>query len=373
MADLDFGRQLRIFRLQSIHPATGKPLSQQQIGELMQDELGTRYSGAAISDWELNKSTIHVNDRTLLISLLKILKQHGGIKSVADADALLESGNYRRLNGSEMGKIFSDQEIEHDKKNQLSASPLTEKGMPPNALHEIQRLFDDAGKGPSPAGLQVTVSLIRKMTDQLSVLHVVKAMVWLWILAIAHLLLSPSLQWLFATEREFFQSMILYAAGAIVLPPMIGAVVNTRTNAFWVKQTSVTPFVLRLFVHQGAYVGFHVGYFIVFLLTVMQNQLQIQSAAWVEFAKMLPPIAIGYAAAQLVPHNLWLAYGRLHLKDGAVYFFFVLLGPLWAYFFVQVHKTMTSPIMLTILVLTAITMLAIMEVMKGRASAKKWD
>lgn len=373
MADLDFGKQLRIFRLQSIHPVTGKPLSQQQIGELMQEELGIRYSGTAVSDWELNKSIIHVNDRPLLISLIRILKQYGGIKTVADADAFLESGNYRRLNSSEMGKIFSDEEIERAKKNQPFASPLTEREPPLSALREIQRLFDDEGKGPSPAGLRVAVSLVRKLTDQLSALHVAKAMAWLWILAIAHLLISPSLQWLFATEKDIFQNMVLYAAGAIILPPMIGTMVNTRTNAFWVKQIHVTPFVLRLFVHQGAYVGFHVGYFVVFLLTVIQNQLQFQSTIWIEFAKMFPPIAVGYAAAQLVPHNLWLAYGRLHLKDGAVFFFFVVLGPLWAFFFVEMYKTIASPILLTILILTAITLLAFVEVMKSRASAKKRD
>lgn len=109
MTNLGFGKQLRIFRRQCEDPHTGKPLTQEQLGNFLYEEIGIHYTGAAISDWERNQSRINVNDRPLLISLINLLKRYGGIKNLADANLLLETGNYRALNASERDEIFSEE------------------------------------------------------------------------------------------------------------------------------------------------------------------------------------------------------------------------------------------------------------------------
>ena len=73
MSDIDFGKQLRIFRQQCRDSRNGKTLSQQRLGELLGEEMGIGFSGAAVSDWERGESKIHVDDRLVLISLLKVL------------------------------------------------------------------------------------------------------------------------------------------------------------------------------------------------------------------------------------------------------------------------------------------------------------
>ncbi len=70
--------------------------------------MGGHYTGAAVSDWEHGKSKIDASHRLVLTSLIKILKRHGGIKTLADANLLLESGNYRPLNDSEKKEIFPE-------------------------------------------------------------------------------------------------------------------------------------------------------------------------------------------------------------------------------------------------------------------------
>jgi transcriptional regulator with XRE-family HTH domain len=85
----------------------GRRLSQERLGELLGRELGIgSYSGAAVSDWENGKSKIHADDRSLLISLIKILVNGGGCKTVEDANELLRLGNYRSLDESETVTVF---------------------------------------------------------------------------------------------------------------------------------------------------------------------------------------------------------------------------------------------------------------------------
>ncbi|HET9906707.1 MAG TPA: hypothetical protein VFQ23_08695, partial [Anaerolineales bacterium] len=106
----DFGDVLRKCR-QSCreHQNPRRPLSQGRLGELLGKELnmqGGGYSAAAISDWELGKSKISADQRLVLMSLIKILHELGGLRTSAEANNLLEAGYYRALNPDEKRRIF---------------------------------------------------------------------------------------------------------------------------------------------------------------------------------------------------------------------------------------------------------------------------
>lgn len=345
MPDLTFGEQLRKFRLQCHYSQTGKPVTQQQLGIFLKEEIGISYSGAAISDWERGKAKPGINDRLVLTSLIKILKQYGGIKTMADANLLLEAGNYRTLNLSEREKIFPE-EIQGDHEYQ---TPTQKESSPSlifllnniffNSPVEFQKILDEAQEGPPTFWPRVAVSIINHMTNQWTVLHILKLLIWVWIWLITYLLISPSLQQPFTSQENALQIMALYAVGSIILPLFIGIMVNTKDQDFWKEQKISNTLTTRLYVHQGAYVGFHVGYFLLFPFAMIQNQFDIQPIIWVEFMKMIIPMAVGYAGAQLVPHNLWLTYKHLHLKDGSIFFVFIILGPVWAWFFLEFNKS----------------------------------
>ena len=105
----DFGTLLRIIRNRCVDPdIPGRSLTQERFGELLGGELGIQggFSGAAVSDWERGKSRIRADDRLVLISLLVVLRRQGGIRSVSEANELLEVGNYRALNPAELEKVF---------------------------------------------------------------------------------------------------------------------------------------------------------------------------------------------------------------------------------------------------------------------------
>ena len=374
MTTLDFGKQLRIFRLKCSEPNNAKSLSQQKLGEILCDEMGVRYSGAAVSDWERGKSKIAADDRLVLISLVKILKRHGGIKTIDDANLLLEDGNYRALNKKESTEIFPEElrEIVDQSPNYLSKESGQLQGrhdvhdlifiIPP----EFQRLLNEASEGPQPVWPRVVITLIKKATNQWSIHQILIAFIWLWIWLLTYLLIAPSLQWPLPMGENGLRVMVLYAGGTIILPPFIGAIVNTNTQIFWKERGISNALSTRLYVHQGAYIGFHVGYFILFPLALIQGLLSIQSVAWVEFTKMIVPLVLSYIGAQLIPYNLWRAYGRLTLSNGKVFFIFTLLGPMWAWYFLEFHKTIPSPFIGTIFILTVATVFVLTQAIKNK-------
>ncbi len=364
MTHLDFGKQLRIFRQQTLNPKTEKQLTQQKLGELLGEEMGDYgFSGAAVSDWERSKSKINVNDRPVLVNLIRILKRHGGIQTLADANLLLETGNYRALNTSEKDKIFSEeiQEAGHP-----PSTPLPQEQVPSlkfvlsnvffNSPVGFQKLLDEANEGPPPAWPRVAVALTNRITSQWSVFHVLRILIWFWVWLITYTLISPSLRWPFASQENALRVMILYAAGTVILPFVIGAMIDIKNNSFW-KEQKIPSVLMTLYIYQGASIGFHLGYFVVFALSLAQYYFQLQLVVWIELIKMVIPIAVGYAGAQLVPYNLWLAYGRLHLKDGGIFFVFVILGPAWAWFFLKFYETLISQKPGAIIILISITTL----------------
>ena len=102
-----FGNLLRDFRLSCKDPKNSQRLlSQERFGELLGDEVGGGFSGAAISDWERGVSKIHADHRPVLIGVIKVLQQYGGVDDLAKANELLNVGNYRALDQQEINLLF---------------------------------------------------------------------------------------------------------------------------------------------------------------------------------------------------------------------------------------------------------------------------
>ena len=96
---LTFGALLRRYRKQTLDPHTQGPLSQIRLAEKVHQ------STATISYWENDQRTIDAQDRTTLLLLLTTLSEHNGIHSLAEANALLEAGNYRALDQEESVRL----------------------------------------------------------------------------------------------------------------------------------------------------------------------------------------------------------------------------------------------------------------------------
>ncbi|MCI0728547.1 MAG: tetratricopeptide repeat protein [Chloroflexi bacterium] len=101
-----FGALLRKYRRRALNPDFGGILTQERLAELIGLELDNEeLSGATISNWERGKHQVRLGDRRTLVALVKVLRQCGGIKIRAEADELLNAGDYRPLDDDEIEQI----------------------------------------------------------------------------------------------------------------------------------------------------------------------------------------------------------------------------------------------------------------------------
>ena len=341
-------------------------LTQERLGELLGEVLGDHgYTGQAVSEWERGKSKIQADNRRVLISLLKVLHNCKGVQSLAEANALLTAGYYRQLNDDEQHQVFPGEPIHASE----LAEPVTshEKGRTAEALPEgfnhqfkekLRTLMSKAAEGPPPKWPRMLVALIRWPLDRLTSVRTAQTLFWVWTWLITWLMISPSLHWPFFDREQAWVAIVCYAGGTLISPLLIGCLTSTRDNAFWQRHNLATTTAIRLYTYQGAFIGFHLGYMLIFATSLGGYLMGIGRAAWLEPLAATLPVGFGYAGARLVPDNLWRAYGRLHLSDGWIFFIFLFFGPLWGLFYYAYYPWLLTPITATIIWLSAITILA---------------
>ncbi len=371
-----FGQQLRTFRHQcNSHDSPHGGLTQEKFAELVGEELGISYTGAAVSDWERSKSRIHADERPVLIALIKVLYKNEGVKTIEEANQLLNAGNYRDLDTTEIEEIFKGAAKSADVE-----PPIPEQKPPKSSIafyignllsipeDELQALIAKAREGPSPSWPRVAVSIVRRFSDRLSVSTILKFIVWIWVWLLAWAFITPSLRWPFSNRENTWLAIVMYAIGSIFIPVLIGLLTNTKDNDFWREQETARELNLRLYTYQGASVGFHVSYFFVFMLGLLRYNLGWRSVTWIDLVAAAFLIMLGYVGARLVPYNLFKAYEGLSLKDGRIFFIFFLVGPAWGYFFFEIYDVLLTKALGIFIVLSSLTILLAMMTLRYQRS-----
>lgn len=194
---------------------------------------------------------------------------------------------------------------------------------------------------------------MRQASERISVSPRIVPWIWVWLLG--WWLIAPSLRWPFADRDATLVAVETYIAGTLAIPLLIGMLVDTKNNEYWKQQGLANSKLLCLYTYQGAGIGFNLGYFFVFPLVLIRYYLDFESSRWLEFTAVTLGLILGNTSARVVPHNLWLAYKRLHLADGAIFFVAALLGPLWGLFFLQYHSILLTPFVGSMIILLAFT------------------
>jgi len=365
-----FGEALRTFRNASNDPHRLKRrLSQARLGRLIGEEMGDwGFTGTAVSYWESGESTIHAGDRNVLLALIQVLHRCEGLKTLAEANHLLELGNYRILNEGEAQKIFI--EITDGLNSGQGGNPKTRIPSPMENLFtvsekELKVIIDKAKRdGPDPWWPRVLAALMRKATDRFSLS--LRTVLWVWIWLMACWLIGPSLRLSFADHDAMLLAMQKYVSGSLIVPLMLGLLINTKDSEYWRLQAGVDPLLLRLYTYQGAGIGFNLGYFFVFPLSLLRHYLQLEPGVWIELLAATLGLILGNMGARVVPHNLWRAFGRLTWADGAIFFVVALMGPLWAFFFLEFYPVLLNPVTGILVFLLAITIMVFLATRKSK-------
>lgn len=365
----EFGNLLRNFRLRCTDPDDfGKRLSQERLGELLGRELGMQvgYSGAAVSDWERGKSKIHADQRAVLVSLIRILHGCGGIRTLEEANRFLETGNYRVLNRSELEITPFNEDPSLHPEGPISGSPGIQRmlffllgGVFSITNRELHSLISAGREGPAPYWPRVLVSLVRRSTDNLSASDLLQPAMWVWVWILTWWLITPSLRWPFDDRETARTAVILYIGGSFVAPLLIGALSDTKHSEFWRKNNLAEAAATRLYTYQGAGIGFHLGYFGIFIFNLLRFYIDLHFPLWLELSAVAIMLILGYAGARLVPYNLWRAYGRLDLNDGKVFFVFFAVGPFFGLFFLEYRELLLGSFLGGLALLLTLTSLII--------------
>lgn len=102
---LTFGTLLRTHRERSVERRLGRPLSQDRLARKLSEKTGLIFNRNNVGNWEADKVFLPVEDRRTLVSLIAILFEYSGISTFAEANHLLDVGNYKSLNDSEQDEI----------------------------------------------------------------------------------------------------------------------------------------------------------------------------------------------------------------------------------------------------------------------------
>ena len=112
--------------------------------------------------------------------------------------------------------------------------------------------------------------------------------------------------------------------------------------------------------------GLTLGTFFIFPISLLRAYLHLESVVWVEIIAAVTGLLLGSMGARVVPHNLWLAYKRLSLSDGWIFFVVALMGPLWALFFLEFYPVLLNPVTGILVFLLAITIMVFLATRKSK-------
>jgi hypothetical protein len=152
---------------------------------------------------------------------------------------------------------------------------------------------------------------------------------------------------------------------------LIGTLVDTKHNEYWQAQRLADSRLLRLYTYQGAGIGFNLGYFFVLPLVLVRHYLNMGSSIWLEIIAITLGLILGNMSARVVPHNLWLAYQRLHFADGGIFFVAALVGPLWGIFFLEYYPVLLTPFWGSAVILIALLLSIFFAVQQSRRTTTK--
>lgn len=367
-----FGDLLRYYRRQSTDPLRGGMLTLERLGGLIGEELGDAgYTAAAVGYWELNRTKISQDNYRVLVAIITVLANCGGIKTPDEANALLTLGNYRSLNDTEKKAIFG---VIEASRPATAGKEAQEPLVFPSPLADLLPGIKDEWeylrtliRQPAPYPFSWVWDWLGHLGEGFSSEKALYFFIWVIPTLITWGLVFPLLRWPFENKTQLLLGTYAYGAGSLIVPLVIGALTRTKDSLFWHKLYLGRSTILRLYVYQGAFIGFQLGAFTIFAIWLILHYLSFdQIPLWAEGLAAIYIVLVGQSAAHQVPFNMWRAYRRLELKDGAIFFIFVLLGPAEAAFFFKFNGFLLSTILGPLLIIATVFLLLAMQARQQR-------
>lgn len=316
----------------------------------MGDVLGYQgYSGAAISEWELGKSQPRQDERPVLVALLKVLHDCGGLPSLEEANSLLEAGDYRALNAEEINKISAGwlrDDLSGGEDAPRAAGALWRELF----WHPRQRAKDlwaqqNGAEGGSRELSQLPLVVVERLLRPWNSTRVLYLVAWVATWLVVWRSSFPLMDWPPASGDAARSAGLHYALGSSLLPLAIGMLAYRREREIW-RDRGQTGSGVFFLTSLGALAGFHVGYLSLFALRLFTYYLELNAIPrWLQAVAALWPTLLAYLAARRAPHRFWRAFQELSMTEGdwALLILLLILGPIVGLSFPLIYTWLLSP------------------------------
>lgn len=320
-----FGDLLRQFRRQSLDRRSGRPLTQQRLAELLEQTTGISYTSGAISEWERNRSQINKDDRRVLLGLVIVLHECGGIGDRSAADRLLAAGNYRRLDALEAEQVNSnwlepgDDPPDPGEPNPFRIVVQVLIEWLENPWEQLRSMVAASNGGAPPDSTDLAVLLLRRFFAGWTPWRVIYwSATFLATLAIWHFM-PPLLDW----SRD--PTIITgggYIAVGLLGPALVAALEwqTDRDHQLWHGARRTRHGWRYVFSLMGALTGYHATAAVLLLFSVVLFDVRgvaLGTAGWgVRLLLAVLLVFMARVGARQIPRNMQLAYGDLQFTDG---------------------------------------------------------
>jgi hypothetical protein len=207
---------------------------------------------------------------------------------------------------------------------------------------EIRELVNRGLNGPPPRWPRIFLMLLGWPFDKWTAEKFLQALGWVSIWLLTWTFTFPMMMWPFANDAQAWLAAAVYIGAASVLPLGVGGLTRTDGDEFWRAQPIKSRYV-RLYTYQGAFLGFHIGYAIVFLAKLLTSYVSLSHWGLLDGLAAVWPVVLSYASARQIPFNLWRAYGRLQLDDNLIFFVFVFFPLGFGLFFWMNYSILLPP------------------------------
>ncbi len=363
-----FGALLRRYRTHTVDPYTNKPLSQERLAEFVNVAVAT------ISYWENDQRRIRVEDRALLLAILQVLHRHGGIKTVAEANALLLAGGYAPLGQDEREENLPD----------LIPDDTQDGGSPPKDIPVEQpyllfnlraMLFKDEGRGGESTLAAAVLYWLGSPAQRLTAHDVLRLIGFLFLWLAAALAWWIFLQWPYHDDDAARLACLIWGGATALVPILLGLAMRCDHQDMLQEKTNYR---LGIVVRRitGALGGYQMGAALVFATALLLFYLALWPLPrWLVVLLAGLPMLLAYAAGRRMPYNYYRAFRdslgetrALRLDDGdlAVLLAFLALGPMMAALFYFGQDWLLQPVVGATLLGGAIALVALLQIITQR-------
>jgi len=283
------------------------------------------------------------------VALIKVLYQNEGLKSIIEADTLLLSGNYRSLDDDEKKLIFPNDAPRQASVNGASwaTSLIAAEQWFTKTSDLLKKYIEEHEPQTSHRASRRFLGSLGFLFSRWTFESTIKWLLWLGLLVAVQKILFPLLRWPFANQAQAWKTLLWYEGGVLALPALVALLTNTDKDTLWKQQSLAGKPILRLYTYIGAFMGFNIGYVMVFVMALIGYYLEIKAApGWLVILGAAWPLVMGYSAARQAPFNHWRAYGNLRLADGGIPLLIagMALGPIVGAFFYAYYSWLLEPL-----------------------------